>query len=606
MSSFSWPRVPLRQSLSGYSWESLRVDGLAGLTVALLAVPQCMAYALLAELNPIYGLYAALVGAIVGGVFASSELMVTGPTAKVSLVVGSIVVAYPELDPFRTVVTLAVMVGGFQVLFSLLGVGNLAAFVSHSVVRGFIVGGGIVIIGDQVLYLFHAASDKSPYFVVRVYEALLELGQSWEVPTARLGLGAGAIVLILSLRWLHDALPAGILTILAGGVLSAWWGLDERGIELVGSIPQGLPDLTIPALSVQHASGLFAGALALTILGSVQSISIGRSLAHRTDRDIDENQELFGQGMANLLTGFLQGYPVSASFTRSFLNHDAGARTRISTLIGGLLIVLIVLLAAPYAYYLPIPVLAGLIIVVVADIFDWPEIKTILSITTVDRVAFAVTGLSVLVLQLDTAIYLGVAVTLLMYLRESSKLDLKEYRINEDGQLQHITDPSERLDERIALIDVNGEVFFGAAERIRTRVRQLLRESEDLRVVILRLKNALNVDSTSVRMLETIAEEMRRRDKTLMLSGVTPKIRTVLEDSGVAQVIDHDKILIAQKELLRSTHQAVARATDHIETVLEGEVARDEEQPVLKDTLQQLLEEESDSRQKPFEHREHV
>lgn len=589
MTSIHWPNFPFLETLKNYSKRNFPRDLQAGVTVALLAVPQCMAYALLAEMNPVYGLYAAFIGVIAGSLFASSEIVITGPTAKVSLVVGSVLVAYNELEPVQAVITLTVMVGVIQIILSLLSAGDLAAFVSHSVIEGFIVGGGLVIIGDQIIYLLDAAKGKSPYFAIRMYEAGEVLWTKGSIPTVRLALGMVSIATILLLRSLHEYIPAGIITIVLGGVLSVWMGFDAMNVDLVGSIPRGLPNFTVPILSMSHLTGLFAGALALTILGSVQTISIAESISRESQSNIDDNQELFSQGIANLLVGFFQGYPVSASFTRSFLNNNLGAKTRLSGLVCGVSIGLIVLLAAPYAYYLPIPVLAGLIIVVVGDIFDWSEIKTILSITTLDRIAFIVTFCSVLTLKLDTAIYVGVAVTLLMFLKKSSHLDLKEYKLNTSGDLEHITNPDNRRNEQIALIDVNGEVFFGAAERIRQRIRNLLNESEELKVIILRLKNTLNIDGSSVLLLKEIAQDMRARGKTLVLSGVTPKIRSALVDTGVAKVIDKDKILIAQTGLLESTRQAVKRAENHIETVLDGETDRREEDPALKHTLEELL-----------------
>lgn len=596
------PRLRIAQTLKDYSFFKARADFQAGLTVALLAVPQCMAYALLAEMSPVYGLYAALVGVLVGALFASSEVIITGPTAKVSLVAGSVLVAYNGLEPVQAVALLTVMVGLLQVAISLIGAGDLAAFVSDSVIRGFIVGGGLVIIGDQVIYLLDAAKGKSPYFAVRAYEAGQHLLFQGAIPRVRVGLGLGAILLILLFRWIHEYIPAGILTIVLGGLLSWWMNFDGLGVDLVGSIPRGLPDLTVPVLSVEHASGLLAGAIALTILGSVQSVSIAKSIARESQSTIDENQELFGQGMANLFVGFFQGYPVSASFTRSFLNQNLGAKTRMAGVFCGGLIGLIVLVAAPYAYFLPIPVLTGLIIVVVWDIFDWSEIKTVLSITRIDQVAFSVTFLSVLILKLDTAIYVGVAVTLLIYLKKSSLIDLKEYVITESAGLKHITNPEERRNEQVALIDVNGEVFFGAAEDIRRRVRNLIRESSDLKVIILRLKNAMNVDSSTVLVLQELAQEMQARGRTLILSGVTPKIRRVLEQSGVAEDVNRDKILIAQTGLLESTRRAMERATNHIDAVLEGEVERSEEEPSLEHTLEELInEEESEHDQDPVE-----
>jgi SulP family sulfate permease len=238
---------------------------------------------------------------------------------------------------------------------------------------------------------------------------------------------------------------------------------------------------------------------------------------------------------------------------------------------------------------------------VVLDVIDLNETYSMLTATLGDRIAFLSTFLGVLFLQIDFAIYLGVGVSLVLYLREATRLDLREYVVDEDGNLKHITDPSERLDPDVAVIDVNGEAFFGSADQIQQRVRDLYEESDELQVIILRMKNAGNIDITGAAVLRQIALELEDNGMTLMLCGTTPRVREVLEEANVTEIIGEDKILVAQKNLLESTRAALERAQEHIDEVLEGELDREEEDPSLKHTMEDLDDGAEEGNQDPIE-----
>lgn len=591
-------RIPLLDKVSEVTPETLRSDLTAGLTVALLAVPQCMAYALIARLDPEYGLYAALIGVLVGGIMCSSERIITGPTAKISLVVGGVLVGVTAADNTSAVVVLSVMVGLMQILFALFKIGNLARFVSRAVITGFIMGGAIVIIGDQLFALLNADTSGSPFFVKRLFVAGQELLSMEKMPWLSMGIGSGSIAMLLGLRMINDRIPGAILTITAGATIVYFTGLGEH-LEIVGRIPEGLPPVQSLSLDLALWQELFPGALALTILCSVQSVSIAKSIAADTLEPFDENQELLGQGLANASTGFLTGFPITASFSRSFMNHNLNAQTRFSSIFCGLFIGAAIFFASPLLYYIPIAVLSGLIIVVVADVLEWNQIKTALSTTLNDRVTFIVTFISMLVLKLDWAIYLGVFTSLVLYIRNASTLDLREYIIDEEEGLKHITNMEDRVNSGIAIIDVNGEAFFGASTKIRDRVRKMVEQSDALKVIVLRMRQAMNLDVDGARELIEINTWLEGQGKTLMLCGTTPQIRRVLQKADVVDEIGEDKILIAQKSLGASTRQALKRAKAHIDAVLEGEDDRDEESnPPLQKTMKQLQENDAEEEKK--------
>lgn len=452
----------LKEIANRGSFAQFRDDMQAGLTIAVLAIPQCMAYAMIANLHPVYGLYTAIVTAIVGGLFITSNHVVIGPTAKVSLVVGGVLYGVSGIENTTAVILLGLMVGCTQVLFYLLNLGNLARFVSESVVSGFIIGGAFVIVGDQILKLLGPKKAESPYFAIRAYETVSKLISDpslFYLPSFILG--TSAVLLLALIRLYNKNFPGSLIVLVTAGILSWWIGLDAYGIKKIGSIPSLAPALSLPSTSsLSSIPQLVSGALALSLLCSVQGLSIARSISSSTLQSIDENKELLGQGVANVVTALLSGFPVSASFSRSFLNFNLGAWTQLASILSGVFVALLTAIGSSFLFYVPIPVLTGIVIVVVGEVIEIDEPLSILSATVPDRLAFLATGLGVLFLKLDIAIYLGVAVSLVFHLRKSTNLDLKEYIVDKNGKLKQIDSAKKRIHNDIALIDVNGEAFF--------------------------------------------------------------------------------------------------------------------------------------------------
>lgn len=423
-----------------------------------------------------------------------------------------------------------------------------------------------------------------------------------ELPFMAMGFGTGSILLLLGLRRIDARIPAALLTIILGATITYIFGFG-KDLEIVGRIPEGFPPVQSLSMNPSLWEELFPGALAITILCSVQSISIAKSIAAETLEPFDENQELLGQGAANVASGFLTGFPITASFSRSFMNHKLEAKTRFSSIFCGLFIGAAAFFASSLLYYIPIAVLSGLIIVVVADVLDWEKIEAALSTTLNDRATFIVTFVSMLVLKLDWAIYLGVVTSIAIYIRKTATLDLREYIIDEEGGLKQIKDMEDRVESRVAIIDINGEAFFGASSKIRDRVQDLIEESDQLKVIVLRMRHAMNLDADGALVLKEIDKRLKQQGRTLMLCGTTPQIRNVLKQADVDEAIGEDKILVAQKSLGDSTRQAIERAKAHIDSVLEGEQEREEEaNPPLDNTMQQLNKEKSpEEEQDPVE-----
>lgn len=267
----------------------------------------------------------------------------------------------------------------------------------------------------------------------------------------------------------------------------------------------------------------------------------------------------------------------------------------------GLIILLVLLAFAPLAEFIPIPVLAAIIIVIAWDILDWEEITISLTTTRRDRIVFLTTFLAVMTLRLDTAIFLGFVVSVVLFLRKASQIDMKEYFVDDKGNLKTLDSKTESSHPEIGLVDINGEAFFGSADLIMDRIKSMCEESPDLEVILLRMKNAMDLDITGAMVLERIVNYLEERGKTLMICGTTPHVEETLRESGVADVIGHDKILVAQRSLLESTRQAIDRAQSYIDDVVEGQESENQEEPPLKHTLKRKESEDQHETEEPIQ-----
>ncbi len=596
--------IPILETIRNYSFKKARADLYAAFTVLFLAIPQCMADAIIVGVNPVYGLYAGVVGAIGGSAAGSARNHIAGPSATVSVVVAGVLFQLGHLGYSTATILLylGLMVGGIQIILALLKLGKLVQFVSLSVMTGFISGSAMVIIGDQLPTLLAIDKPESPYFFERLIKMFAQVWVMEQFYFYPLLLGLGTVAVIIIIRRLPTKFPAILGSLLLFTILSYGLGWEKlAGIEVVGALPRGLPALDFSIPRPAFFAELFGPALALALLASVQGLAIAKSLAIKTSEPLAESQELLGLGVANFLCGPGRGFPISGSFTRSFLNYTSGGKTKMTGVFLGIIMLVAIYLLYPLFAYIPYPVLAGLILVVAFDIIDRDQIKVVASTTRRDRIVFMGTMFSVIMLTLDQAIYLGMVASLVLHVRKAARLDMKELIVTEEGKLKTIDDADERVHPKIAFIDVIGEAFFGSADLIKYRIQQLISRSPELKVIVLRMKNAMNLDITGALALKEIARNLREQGRTLMICGATPHTQEILEESNAAGAIGRDKILVAQKSLLTSTRQAIERAQIHIDEVLDGEKHRSEESPPLKYTMSDKKEEETAKNEEPIE-----
>lgn len=572
MRSESWQSYfPFLQTFRTYRKEDLRPDFVASLTVALLEVPQAIAYAMIAGLPPVYGLYTSVVTGFVSALFNSSNHTVCGPNNAISIMVASVWLstADPAIrsNPAAVVTMLTLLIGGIQIAFGLLKVGNLSQFVSRSVLTGFISGAGLLIVVNQLPVLFGVSIPPAKHFLMQVGEFTARLA---DLNPNALGIGVLTTLLAWSgKRWL-PRWPAALLAVALAASLVYFFELEAEGVALIGNIPRGLPPFSTPSFSLAHLAGLAGPALAIAILSCINTLSISKGLGVASGQRVSSNQDFLGVGLAHFIGAFFSCMPGSGSFTRSALNHQAGARTRLAGMLSALWVATILLALGPLARFIPAAALAGLLVVLGMSLLDWDDIRVALFATKSDAIVLVLTFACTLMLNLDTAIYVGVISSLVLFLRKASAPHLVEYDLEGDN-FREIVDRKDRTHPEISIIHVEGELFFGAAELFEDEVRRLANDP-NIRVVILRMKNARHLDATAVMALQGLWKFLRDDQRLLLISGATTDVMRVLRGSGLAAQIGEENVFPAEENLTAATRKALVRAQQFLGATVKPEV----------------------------------
>lgn len=389
----------------------LRVDILAGLTGAIVVLPQGVAFATLAGMPPAYGLYSAMVPCIIAALFGSSRVMVTGPANAISLTVLAIMapLAQPESARYvQLVITLAFMVGMWQLLLALARAGRLINYVSHTVIVGFTAGAAVLIVNSQIRNFFGVDIPRGASVARTVMEFGTHITQIQGVSVA-----IGCLTLVAALLWqpLNRYLPAMLVAVIVGSLVAAFahWIDPALVIRTVDALPGAIPPLSAPDLSPETLTALLIPSIAMTMLALAEAVSIAQALARRRGEPLDGNQEFFGQGLANVIGSFVSSYPASGSFNRSGVNMAAGASTPFSAICAALFLIAILMFVAPLARYLPLAAVAAILFLVAWNLVDRREIRYLLS-DKFERITLVATFVATLVIPLEWAILLGVSV----------------------------------------------------------------------------------------------------------------------------------------------------------------------------------------------------
>lgn len=560
------PVPPFYRELRRYDLSKLRADLAAGATVAMVSIPQTVGFALLAGVPVQAALTCAIVGGFFCALFTTSRHLVFGPTNTISILLAAALANLPgnELTPLQKALVIGSLIGLIQLGAGLLKLGDLTQFVSRTVIIAYGAGVAVLVISGQVGNLL-GVGEPERHDLLGVVQQLIERFLLLEVNWVTAGVGLASLVVLTLLQRLRPKWPGALIVMLAGGGAALFLELARFGVPLVrdsGTVAGAMPLFTGFPLSGEGAElvpRVFSVALAAALLGMLECVTITKTLATRSGQRIDPNRELVAMGVGNLTATTFGAVPGSASFVRSTLNQQSGARTQMSAIFSSVILLVLVLAVARFTNYIPTAVIAAMLIVVAFRLFDWARIRIIRLATTSDNLVFWVTFAATLFLELDTAIFAGVGVSLAAFLRKASMPTLSEYRFNDTGTLTQIEGKGERVQSEISIIHVEGELFFGAADVFQTQVRQLL-EDDDIKVFILRLKNARHLDATTVMALLELHASLTRQGRHLLISGISADVARVLRNSGALRQLGEENVFSAEANLTMSTKRALERA----------------------------------------------
>ena len=541
----------------------LRADVVAGFTVAMVIIPQSMAYAQLAGLPAIYGLYAAFLPPAVAALFGSSRQLATGPVAMASLLSLAAVqtLAPPGSGDFITYsILLALMVGMLRIVLGALRLGVLVNLLSSPIVMGFTNAGALIIATSQLPQVFGVSVGRGGHH----YELLWRLAEAagrdihWEA----LGMAALAAAILLGLRRrMSGRLPHVAIAVVVTTLVS--WVGGYSG-EIVGAIPRGLPSLRVPTIDLRVVPDLAMGAITITLVGMMEAMAIAKTIATKTKQRIDINQELMGQGMANLVGSWFQSYAVSGSFSRSAVNYASGARTGFASVFTSLVVVVALLWLTPLLYHLPQATLSAIIIVAVVDLIKIKPIVTAWRVQRQDGAVAVVTFLGTLALApaLHRGILIGVALSLTAYLFGAMRPRVVCLVRPPDGILRDADVDELDVDEKIAIIRFDGRLYFGDSTYFEDKVLEVVARLPELRFLVVDAGGINHIDATGEQTLRTLVGRLRDIGVDVFFTRAKKQLKDVLERTGCLDYVGRDHFFSWNQHALEHLWERLSTETE--------------------------------------------
>lgn len=556
-----------------YGWNTGRRDLLAALTVAAISLPQGMAYALIAGVDPRFGLYSAIVVTLVASLLGSSSHLVNGPTSAISLVVFS---ALAFLDPNDTVdvyeamFLLGVMVGIIQIGIAVFKLGDLTRYISESVIVGFMAGAAALLAIGQVGNALGVREKGNGHQHV-LYRLWLTVVHGDPFNLKALALSAGSIVLALLLRRAvrRYRLPqldmfVTLLLISAAAYALGWSEPRTDGhtpVAVIGALKAGLPTPHIPEIQWNWIGQLSSSAVAIAFLGLLEALSIAKSIAHHTRQPLDYNRQCLAEGVGNLVGGFFRCLPGSGSLSRSAINYQAGAVTRASGVMTAVVVAVAVLVLAPLTRYIPKAALAGLLFVTALRLIDVGRLRYTLRASRYDTGLVVITALAAVLIGVEFSILIGVALSILLFVPRAARLRRTELVVSPEGVVREKL-PEDPPCSAVAVWDFEGEFFFGAAPELDRYLDDLKARTrkQGIRYLILRFKRVRNPDVVCIERLEHFLRDAQREGLVVLLAGLRPDFQEVLKRLRFTAWYPVDRFFPEEDENWSATVRAVRYA----------------------------------------------
>ncbi|MCP4363368.1 MAG: STAS domain-containing protein [Chloroflexi bacterium] len=543
--------------ITTYDRENIRPDIIAGLTVAVILLPQAIAFALIAELPPKMGLYAAIIGALIGALWGSSNQLHTGPTNAISLLVFASLATIVEPGTQEFIVAaglMAIMVGILQLFMGLARLGIVVNFVSHSVIVGFATGAGILIAIKQIKPLL--GLDFEAETILETLQSIVIHFDTLTIPTAVVGF-ATMFVMLLSRR-INKRLPAALIGMIVASALVGIFSLQEKGVMVIGELPASLPPLSdLPIRNINLIGRLSAGALAVAAIGLVETTAIARSVATQTGQRLDSNQEFVGQGLANIGMGFFSGYAGAGSFSRTAVNFDNGAKSSMAAIFSAVFVLIAMFTLGPLAAFLPVSALAGVLIITAYGMIDRTEIKRILQSNPGEAVILIITFLGTLFLDIEFAVLLGIILSFVMYILKTSAPRVHE--VKPDNNYKHfLYQPEKASCSQLGVIEILGDLYFGAVHYVEEYLLDHAGKNPEQRYLLIRMHNVNNCDFSGIHMLESVIKTYRDRGGDVFLVRPQYHVKQIFATTNfVEETLGEDNVLDKDSAIPKLFHHVL-------------------------------------------------
>ena len=541
------------------SWKD---DLIAGITGTIIVIPQAVAFAMIAGLPPIYGFYTAMITPIIAALFGSSYHLISGPTTTSSIVVFSVIskFANPESDIeafISLAIVLSFMAGVIKLLMGIAKMGKLVNFVSHSVVIGFAAGAGILIAFKQLKYIFgiNVPSGSSFYEIINYIIIHIK-----ETNLYVLSVALGTLLLAFIIKKIKYISRINLLiAMILGSLLAILLGGEIHGIQTVGNVPSNLPPFKIPDFNFEDMRLLTTGAITLALLGLVEAVSIARAIALHSHQKLENNQEFIGQGLSNIISSFFSSYASSGSFTRSGVNYQSGAKTPMSAIISAIGLMLVILFFAKYASFLPKPAMGGIILLVGYNLIDFHHIKQIIKSSKREFIVLSVTLLGTLFLELETALFSGILISLFFYLERTSKPNIAVFGKNKNNKfINIIRDETTEECPQLKIIRIDGSIYFGAVDGISNYFSELYDKCEKKHLLI--IANGVNfIDLAGAEWITQEVLKWKNRGGGIYFVGLKIISQDILKKGGFTERIGTKNFFKDKKSAISTIYNILDR-----------------------------------------------
>lgn len=591
-----------KREIFGYSWDIFRADAMAALTVALITLPQAMAAALLAGLPLSSGLFAAIYSSMLASLLGSSRHLVVGPSNAIAILVqaGTAEILYThyrdltgverDIMSVQILTQLTFLTGFFQVLAAGCKLGRLTQFVSYSVIVGYVVGTAFAM-GITQLYVLLGIESASG--VHSLYERGVHLIAQWHtihIPTAIVGLIS--LLTLIFLKKIDKRIPAAMISLVCAAVgvylvqipvvsdfLDNLFTFGSHQsiqniliVEDTGDLKEAIPSFELFFFNTGIMNQLLPISFAIALLSVMESTSVAKSIAACSGQTLSVNQEIFGLGMGNLLSAFIGGMPISGSASRSNLNYTSGAQTRFASAINSVVVACMLLAFGFFITKIPLAAFAAILLITAVNLVNAKQFLVCMKATSSDALVLWATIFSCFFFSLDMAFYIGVIISITLYLKKAAIPQLVEYDFDKSGELINLDLSGSHQEKNIRFIKVEGELFFGAADLFQSTLKSITEDDYKTKVIILQLKNARDIDATSCLALQQLSDYLRSSGRHLIACGITTPLWEVLCDSGIVESLGKENLFVFDE---RHPHQymlkALARAYELVDAPQEKE-----------------------------------